>query len=666
MTGWIRECNDDHRNCHTNSAYISPPSRLTVIDVNNKCVSEWKQGEPYLALSYVWGRTVNFELRLENLNEMLQEHSLEHVWDQIPQTIKDAILLTAKLGFRYLWVDSLCIVQDDEENKLNDINQMASIYGYASITIVAADGSDASHGLHGTGESPRRTIPQEVWDLTPDLRVVVHDFHLDTSQKVYFNRGWTFQEYELSQRLLIFANDKAMWKCGNNERQEGFLSCSEHLFLPGTGVAKDMGWPDLRSYTSLVKEYNSRATRDDSDVLAAFTGILGAINRQFPAGFFQGLPEFYFDIALLWQPRKPLRRRRAGGVHNFPSWSWTGWHGHLDIDKCWHSMEDPSADRPTAKLLEFGAETYAITRWYKTGRTASNTAPISNDYESYRRLHVGERLEDQTIETSKYSASLSQKILESGWTLSTCIYGGEGGNGVSDLESGKLVKGPCYRHPAVLEAFLYPLPIGQGPENLQDSNLSFLCFKSHRAYLMVTNKKVRERHWRYREKSCDSVCLATTAGTLAGVVRLNTISELQKPNQACELVAISRGKVKLGQGDSFTFEESRDLEQLSAMMAWRTPQSHLVDDDAECENSVCVGRYEDLEGEDNDVRGEEVDDTSEDDNIYDLEKRINIYEYYNVMWIEWENGIAYRKAVGRVYKEAWESLDLEEVDVLLG
>jgi hypothetical protein len=625
----MRECNDEHRECLTNSAHINAPTTLTVIDVNKMCVSNWKQSEPYLALSYVWGRTVNFELRLENLGKMFQANSLKNRWEQIPQTIKDSILLTAELGFRYLWVDALCIVQDDEDNKLKDIEQMASIYGCASITIVAADGSDASHGLRGTGESSRRAAPQDVLGLTPHHRVLVDVTFASTSRKDYFARGWTFQEYELSRRLIIFANDKVMWKCQRNELWEGHLSPQEIPFLPENSLTKVMEWPDLLSYVKLVRTYNSRVTRHDNDVLAAFSGVLGAINRQFPAGFVQGLPEFYFDVALLWQPQEPLRRRGPDDAHHaFPSWSWTGWHGRLNVLCCVRGIEEPRSDIESARPSDFGIETYPITQWYKTAGIGSDSVRICNDYETYRQLRVSERQENQNAEASKHLASLPQSIIESGWTLSTCIYGNELGTDTSKPGSTTIMERPCYRHPSVSNAFLYPLPIGQGPDNLQDSKFSYLRFQSRRVHLIATNKELPAS----RYAPCVYVGLATTTGTLVGVVRLNITSGLQRPDEACELVAISRGKSRLVDPRSDIIEERDNLEHLLAIVAWRTslPQT---------ENKL--------------------------DKFY-LQKKIGIYEYYNVMWIEWKNGIAYRKAVGRVYKEAWESLELEEVDVLLG
>jgi hypothetical protein len=640
IKGWIHECDDEHGECHTNRTHITPPSRLTVIDVKSKCVAEWRQGEPYLILSYVWGLTVNFELRLENRDELFQPNSLKHRWEEIPQTIRDAILLTAELGFQYLWVDSLCIVQDDEENKLNDINQMDSIYSCASIAIVAADGSAASHGLRGTGESPRCTTPQKLMNIAPRHQVSVHYTRKpDISQKVYFERGWTYQEFQLSPRLLIFLDDKVFWKCRTHERSEEHSWPNNNESLPQFQITTKMTYPDLNSYITMVREYNSRFTRTDNDVLAAFTGIMGAINRHFPGGFFHGLPEYYFDLALLWRPLAPLRRRASDdGRRSFPSWSWTGWHGPLDT----YHMGFPEVD----------AETYPnlLTQWYKTASRDSALLPIRNEHAIYRSLRVSEHHKhDEKEYVSQHLASLRKQVSDEGWYLTT-------------YTNYDKVERPCYCHPSLLGAFLHPLPIGQGPEKLQDTSLRYLRFKTNRAYLVTGTQVLMPRQKLpipsfnpgdrdepetvKNDDLCASVSLVTRAGKIAGVARLNsTFAEVQNIGESAEVVAISRGQLNFKKGVNYACEESYDLEQMSAILEWRAEASRHVHDD------------------------EDVDSSSDAGSIYEyqnIRKEIGVYEYYNVMWIEWEDGIAYRRAVGRVYKEAWEALDLEEVDVLLG
>jgi hypothetical protein len=84
----------------------------------------------------------------------------------VPKTLTDAILVVRLLEERYLWVDSLCIIQDDEAMKYHQINNMASIFANASITIISRQGDDANYGLRGLSEICQpRNIYQDLFKL---------------------------------------------------------------------------------------------------------------------------------------------------------------------------------------------------------------------------------------------------------------------------------------------------------------------------------------------------------------------------------------------------------------------------------------------------------------------------------------------------------------------
>lgn len=130
-----------------------------------------------------------------------------------PRTIMDAIQLVKCIGMRYLWVDSLCIVQNNDDDKRQQITFMDSIYISAELLIVAAAGSDANAGLPGTG-STARSVSQTIRKITraqfitaqPSVQQV-----LDRS--VWNRRGWTFQETVLSRRALVFSESLVYWSC---------------------------------------------------------------------------------------------------------------------------------------------------------------------------------------------------------------------------------------------------------------------------------------------------------------------------------------------------------------------------------------------------------------------------------------------------------------------
>ncbi|KAF4308318.1 hypothetical protein GTA08_BOTSDO03802 [Botryosphaeria dothidea] len=119
---------------------------------------DWKDLQ-YTALSYVWGMAgQQIMLKNENVRELEQSGSVEK---RCSQTIKDAAQVTRELGLNYIWVDALCIIQDNLDDKKIQIGNMATIYRSAILTIVAAAGQDANHGLPGLNK-PRTMTQKEV------------------------------------------------------------------------------------------------------------------------------------------------------------------------------------------------------------------------------------------------------------------------------------------------------------------------------------------------------------------------------------------------------------------------------------------------------------------------------------------------------------------------
>ena len=109
----------------------------------------------YLALSYVWGKMPFIQLTKSNAEMLKRKGSLKE--QKLPRTIEDAINLVSLLDERYLWVDALCIVQDDIVSKMEQIAQMDRIYLCAALTIVSAGGTEANSGLSGFAPGSRRS-----------------------------------------------------------------------------------------------------------------------------------------------------------------------------------------------------------------------------------------------------------------------------------------------------------------------------------------------------------------------------------------------------------------------------------------------------------------------------------------------------------------------------
>lgn len=193
IQGWLRRCTENHgANCTPSYLQIAthPDSlEFMVIDVTAECLVNLQRGGDYVALSYVWGQSND----VTTLNSTVVEFRKPGAFKTrtLPRTIRDAIDLTRVLGFNYLWVDSLCIVQDDEETKGLLISNMDAVYGHAALTIVAASGIDAQAGLPGWRNScsERQLF---VKDIEPGLRLgVLPFFDRAIMESPHAKRGWT-------------------------------------------------------------------------------------------------------------------------------------------------------------------------------------------------------------------------------------------------------------------------------------------------------------------------------------------------------------------------------------------------------------------------------------------------------------------------------------------
>ncbi|KAH8695721.1 heterokaryon incompatibility protein-domain-containing protein [Phaeosphaeriaceae sp. PMI808] len=218
LRAWLMECRNHHfhSSCHPKlDLRRLRNAQFRVIDVVESRLIEGLSSCRYVALSYVWG-TWAARHRISRLR-VSTDGMLS--LDELPLTIKDAIHLTNLLGERYLWVDQICIDQENEMDKAGLIRHMGTIYESACFTIVAAAGGDANHGLPGLYPQSRRsdTIVAISKDSAtiylalsrPSLHSVVGKSHWNT-------RAWTWQEHVLSLNCLFFTGDEVFYSCPDN------------------------------------------------------------------------------------------------------------------------------------------------------------------------------------------------------------------------------------------------------------------------------------------------------------------------------------------------------------------------------------------------------------------------------------------------------------------
>jgi hypothetical protein len=348
-----------------------------------------KETYQYVALSYVWGSIAKtLESRIDNFSELCVPGSLSKPRNRlrIPRTILDAMILTAAMGPRYLWVDRLCIRQDDPSHMAQQLPQMASVYSNSYFTIVAANGPDASYGLPGVGgDSSPRCGTELLFRFSPTVSMVKQrSTESRRDRSVWHTRAWTFQERAVSPRSLVFVDSTVHWDCRcavwheNVATKPGgsFSPISRRETLPGWPAYgfRAHPWPDLEQYFCLVQGYNVRNLTVESDALFAFSAITNIMSHSFPSGFHFGIPHFLFDIGLLWSRKSPLKRRNS-----FPSWSWLGWCGDITLGFGYCQAWQPKLD-----YSDLSVDVYPFVDWYMSDKNGQSRSSIDNSYHQYK------------------------------------------------------------------------------------------------------------------------------------------------------------------------------------------------------------------------------------------------------------------------------------------
>ncbi|KGO55790.1 Heterokaryon incompatibility [Penicillium expansum] len=372
---WRDHCTEEHRDLCGKTEFASEraPSMpsIRLIDVARACVVtlDSSEGVNWVALSYVWGEAQVHALKKDNYASYHQPGALNA--ENMPSTILDAITVTREMGEDYLWVDSLCIVQDDDEDKLRWIPAMDIIYGQSTFAIINAAADKVSSGIPGIdAASPRPT--QDVFEvngtwLTVSLDPPHRPFEGYLQNSRWYTRGWTYQECLLPRRCLIFTQEQAYWQClgaswcedGSWEQNPRELPIMYRHCLGRTSLSQEtmrslfgdtsIHWSGI--YTMALEQYLQRQLTSEGDRLDAFTGVLRVLgNSKGGQEFFWGMPKSRLELSLSWTGGGSLMRNTArhaiaaGGVSSpFPSWSWAGWCGWfgssitMDVDTV-HSL----------------------------------------------------------------------------------------------------------------------------------------------------------------------------------------------------------------------------------------------------------------------------------------------------------------------------------------
>ncbi|KEY74393.1 hypothetical protein S7711_07299 [Stachybotrys chartarum IBT 7711] len=287
----------------------------------------------YVALSYCWG---GYErLRCMSWNKEMLKHGFQS--SQLPQTLQDAVSLTIRLGLRYIWIDSLCIVQDDEVDWERESGRMSDVYGGAYLTIAAASSPSAETGFltqRAMPETLRIPIEDEYGEpafvcLQDVLRSGFHGGRLEP----WTARGWTLQEELLSSRLIVYTKQELQWTC---------LSCSRcecdgpipEFAATNTPLRRLSSAQDaFRMWQRHVVEYSTRCLSFPSDKLPAMAGLAQFFHKIVGCAYVAGLWLDNLIDDLTWCRQGPLHESPVEATpttYRAPSWSWASVDGSIE------------------------------------------------------------------------------------------------------------------------------------------------------------------------------------------------------------------------------------------------------------------------------------------------------------------------------------------------
>jgi hypothetical protein len=341
---WVNLCHTHHGElCNSepggNFHKMISKAFFGVVDVGAMKLTALPPGERYVALSYAWGHPNQYTTNLKNIRLHQEPGGLDQVFQRLPKVIQDAIHLVRSIGEKYLWVDSLCIVQKNTVSWDLNSSVMDLVYGNAYLTICAAEGEGAQAGLIAL--DPNRKVSQYIEECADGLRLTVsHLAETYIGQSRWNTRGWTFQERLLSRRCIVFAGSRVFFQCRattfsedvNSEHES--VGWSIELVRVPLQLIVNIRTTAFAVYMECIRLYTKRRLGESKDILAAFQGMLNLFRQEMGAPLQLGLPTSHFDIALLWEPTSACVRRVPktkegedfGGLV-FPSWSWAGWAG---------------------------------------------------------------------------------------------------------------------------------------------------------------------------------------------------------------------------------------------------------------------------------------------------------------------------------------------------
>lgn len=356
LKNWLEFC-DKHDDCVPRNVLKPLPTRVLEVVPNRYLVSlrETKgQRGKYIALSHCWGQTHRLTLTRSNLSFLMDGIALQ----KLPQTFRDCLRLAKQLDIRYVWIDSLCIIQDDAADWEEEAARMGSVYAQSYLTVAALSSTDDSSGCFPDPETRykepfvssdvRSTGRRCFSHAAPSITYAMHDGELgpmfssqnqfamkelgDNDTRIYITpewmpssrkscpktyhvgafggkfdpiadealskRAWTLQERLLAPRTIHYGRTEMYWECQNIMRAEDGAYFARTFTRLKDLVNSESSHRD--PWFQLIEDYTSRNLTRDEDKLPALSGLASLIARENGDEYFAGIWKKHFIKGLNW------------------------------------------------------------------------------------------------------------------------------------------------------------------------------------------------------------------------------------------------------------------------------------------------------------------------------------------------------------------------------
>lgn len=317
----------------------------------------------YIALSHCWGSAEAANQMPRTTSRNISQHREGIAVSSLTRTFQDAVDLTVKLGLQYIWIDSLCIIQDDEEDWMKECPRMMYVYGLAYLVVAATAAENGGKGLYIARKSPKRvtfrtptgrrvkavvesrefTFPaHHVWKVGED--------YWEATNLPLLKRAWAFQERLFAPRIIHFTPAEIVWECMSSVGCEcGNLqdtTAARSAFGPAQSfkskfhdiVIRGCAEQRLRYWHCITAQYSARELTRSSDRLPALACVARLINPRAFGRYLYGIWEDTLPVSLLWWSETADDDHPAADsatTHfrprgkSIPTWSWMSVEGRV-------------------------------------------------------------------------------------------------------------------------------------------------------------------------------------------------------------------------------------------------------------------------------------------------------------------------------------------------